>query len=86
MGTARNILGPQLMRIRNERGWSQADLARQCQLKGWDVSRDVIARIELQVRWVGDFEVLEIARVIGVPVAELFPKPLQKYFMSRKPS
>jgi transcriptional regulator with XRE-family HTH domain len=84
MGTARNILGPQLMRIRNERGWSQADLARECQIKGWDVSRDIIARIESQVRWVGDFEVLEIARALGVPVVELFPKPLQKYFEGRK--
>ena len=84
MGTARNILGPQLMRIRNERGWSQADLARECQLKGWDVSRDIIARIELQVRWVGDFELLEIARVLKVPVVDLFPKQMQKYFTGRK--
>lgn len=80
MGTARNILGPQLMRIRSARGWSQADLARECQLQGWDVSRDIIARIELQIRWVGDFELLEIARVLKVPVSELFPKQFQKYF------
>ena len=42
--------------LRSRRGWSQPVLAAKCQLAGWDVSRDIIARIELRVRWVADFE------------------------------
>ncbi len=80
MESARNIIGPQLMRIRNAKGWSQAELAAACQRAGWDVSRGVIARIEGGVRWVGDFELLEIASILEVCVSELFPPDAQRRF------
>jgi len=69
-----NVSGPQIARLRNQRGWSQPDLATKCQLAGWDVSRDIIARIELQIRWVGDFELATIAEIFGVTMEELMPK------------
>ncbi len=48
-------------------------LATKCQLAGWDISRDIIARIELRIRWVADFELILLAQVLNVSVAELLP-------------
>ena len=74
MDASRNIVGPQVMQLRNGRGWSQAKFASVCQLRGWDVSRGVVARIEGGVRWVADFELLELAGALEVPVPDLFPE------------
>lgn len=73
-----NVCGPQISRYRNQLGWSQSKLAAKCQLAGWDVSRDIIARIELQIRWVGDFELATLALVLNVPLITLFPEPTRK--------
>jgi transcriptional regulator with XRE-family HTH domain len=69
---ARNIIGPQLRRIRNERGLSQPEFAEMLQRNGWDISRDIIAKIEDQRRWVADFEVAFLADVLKVSVPDLF--------------
>jgi len=84
MPDERNIVGPQIRRIRDQKNWSQEDFAAACQRAGWDVSRGVIARIEGCVRWVADFELLEIARVLGVSVPELYPPNKQRYFVKKK--
>ena len=68
-----NIVGPQVRRLRCERGLSQPALAAKCQLLGWDVSRDTIAKIEGQTRWVGDGELVFLARSLGVALEALFP-------------
>ena len=73
----RNIIGPQLRRLRYERGLSQPDLAADCQRKGWDISRDTVANIEGQRRWVADFELMLLSRVLRVPVEVLLPAPSQ---------
>jgi transcriptional regulator with XRE-family HTH domain len=69
----RNVVGPQVRRIRDFRGWSQSELAAKCQVAGWNVTRDIIATIEGRSRWVGDFEVLLLSRVLSVPVVDLLP-------------
>jgi len=71
----RNIIGPQLRRIRYGRGLSQPDFAAACQQIGWDISRDIVARVECQTRWVADFELLLIARVLEIPMEQLLPTP-----------
>ena len=71
---ALNVSGPQIRRIRNSHCWSQPELAAKCQLAGWDVSRDIIARIECRTRWVGDFELAIIADVLNVEITELLPQ------------
>ena len=63
---AKNVVGPQVRRLRNKMELSQAELAAACQRGGWDISRDTIAKIEGSVRWVGDFEVLSLAKVLRV--------------------
>ena len=72
-----NIIGPQLRRLRYERGLSQPELAAACQRKGYDISRDTVANIEGQRRWVADFEIVFLALVLDVPVQELLPPPRQ---------
>ena len=41
---------------------------------GWDVSRDIIAWIELSIRWVADLELILLARVLDMPVNQLLPR------------
>lgn len=64
--TPRNIIGPQLRKLRDQKGMSQQTLAELLQRKGWDVSRGMIARIEGQVRWISDFELLFLSEVLCV--------------------
>jgi len=51
---------------------SQADLAAKCQRKGWDITRETIAKIEGGSRGVSDFEVKHLADVLGVNIQRLF--------------
>lgn len=66
MNPPRNIVGPNVRRLRNQLGFSQEVLALKCQLAGWDISRDGIAKIEGQVRWVADFELVYLCRIFQV--------------------
>lgn len=84
MEASRNIVGPQVAAIRDQLGWSQSKLAAVCQLQGWDISRGVIARIEGQVKWVCDTELLELAKALRVSVPELFPKKHQRAFLPKR--
>lgn len=61
------------MKLRNERNWSQPDLAARCQRMGWNIGRDTIAKIEDQRRWVGDFELIGLAVALDIPVHYLLP-------------
>lgn len=72
-----NVCGPQISRLRNQLGWSQPRMAAKCQLKGWDVSRDIIARIELRIRCLTDTEIAILAQVLHVPIEELYPKKIR---------
>jgi len=71
MQNPRNMVGPQVRRLRNERGLSQPKFVEVLQRKGWDISRDTLAKIEDQRRWVSDFEVAFLAEVLKVPISEL---------------
>ena len=70
----KNIVGPQVRRLRVAAKLSQAALAAACQRVGWDIDRNTIAKVEGQMRWVGDFELLKIAKVFECRLADLFPK------------
>jgi transcriptional regulator with XRE-family HTH domain len=75
--TPKNVVGPQVRRLRDAAGLSQSALAGACQRRGWDVGRDAIAKIEGGTRWVGDMELLELAKALSCPLAELFPAKAQ---------
>ena len=79
-----NIVGPEVRRLRNAAGMSQMQLAATCQRIGWDVERDTISKIEGGRRWVGDFELLHLARALGTPMVDLFPARVQGVLRGRK--
>jgi transcriptional regulator with XRE-family HTH domain len=43
-----------------------------------DIGRDTVAKIEAGSRWIGDFELVYLARALGVPLRELFSQQVQK--------
>ena len=68
-----NIIGKQVRKIRNQQDMTQAKLAQKCQLAGWDISREGIAKIETGLRNVFDREIILLAKVLKVHFSVLFP-------------
>jgi transcriptional regulator with XRE-family HTH domain len=83
MNRPRNIVGPNLRRLRFQRTLSQAELAAVCQRLGWDASRDMIAKIEGQTRWVSDSEWVYLARALRVRLDDLLPAAARRGLESR---
>ena len=71
-------MGPVIRELREKQKLTQADLVAKINLAGWDVSRDIIARIEGQIRWVADFELVKLAEGIGIESTELIRLSLLK--------
>ncbi len=67
-----NTIGPTIRRLREEKDWTQDQLAAHCHLIGWDVSRSTIAKIESQVRRITDGEIKLIAKALEVDIQLLF--------------
>ena len=70
----RNIAGPQIRRLRSQQGISQQAFAERCQRGGWDISRDTLAKVESQMRWLADFELVFLAEILAVPLDLLLPE------------
>lgn len=70
----RNLIGPQVRRLRCAKGWSQEKLMFKLQDQGWNICRQRIARIESCEAWVSDFEILLVATALEVEMTELIPK------------
>ena len=75
MGKNRNIVGPKVRLIRERQKMTQPILAARCQRLGWDLSRETLAKIESQIRWVSDFELSCLAVALGIRVPDLLPAP-----------
>ena len=73
MKNRKNIVGPNVRKLRNNQDISQEKLAAKCQLIGWDISREGIAKIESRVRCVSDIEILKLAKALRVHFSVLFP-------------
>jgi transcriptional regulator with XRE-family HTH domain len=65
------------VRHRTAAGWSQEQLASKCQLAGWDISRDIVARIERRIRALTDADMAKLAMVFRVPLEELYPRDVR---------
>jgi len=68
-----NIIGPQLRKLRYERGLTQEQFAAQLTVKGFDITRGTLSKIEAQVRCVTDIEVLALAKAAKVSLGSFFP-------------
>ncbi len=69
----RNLVGPVIRRLRNEKSLSQEELAAKCQTQGWDISRDIVASIEGQTRCVTESEIVLLAAALSVAPSQLLP-------------
>jgi len=67
----RNIVGPIIRELREEKGLTQAQFVAKLNVLGWDLSRETFAKIEYRIRWVADFEILKLAEALGVEGPEL---------------
>ena len=68
----RNVIGPQVRRLRDKRGWSQELLAAKLQLAGLDISRSSLSKIESGEQAVFDFQVLYFRRVFKADSDDLY--------------
>ena len=73
-----NVVGPTIARLRFQRNWSQEMLAIKMQVKGCDITRDVIANIELRRCVATDAHLMGFMRVFGVRLKDLFPHEIQE--------
>jgi hypothetical protein len=67
----KNIVGPQVRQLRVAVGMSQSDLVAFCQRFGLDIDRSTIAKIKGLMRWVGDFELAYLMKVLKCDFADL---------------
>lgn len=70
----KNLVGPQIRKLRCARGWSQEQLALKLQILGWDICRSGVGKIEAQIARVIDQRLLYFAAALQVEVADLYPK------------
>lgn len=76
IGDKNNISGPAIKKLHLEKGWSQRELADILQLKGLDVDKNAIQRIEARKRFVTDIELVYFAKVFEVDYRELLEEEL----------
>lgn len=67
----KNLCGHHVAFLRHRRAWSQEDLQQKLLSVSLRMSRSVVAKIELGLRSVSDFELLAFAAVFKVPVSRL---------------
>lgn len=80
----KNLCGPVVRKARFRLGLSQEQLAAKGQLMGWDVSRDILAKIEGQTRWVSDMELVLLAELLEIDVRKLLTPVRVAVRMARK--
>lgn len=71
----KNLISENLIELRKQHGLSQRDLARELQIHGCDMDKNVITRIETQKRYVTDIEIQKLCESFNVSFEELI-KPL----------
>lgn len=64
----KNICGDRVHEARCKLRLTQSDLAAQLQIAGIMIERDSVSRIEIGTRFVADYELREIARILKVSV------------------
>lgn len=71
IGDKNNLSGSAIKQLRLEKGWSQRELADLLQLKGLDVDKNAIQRIEARKRFVTDIELVYFAKIFEVGYEQL---------------
>lgn len=70
----RNVIGPEIRRLRSRREMSQNDLAIKLQILGMEeATRGKVSKIEARRVCVSDDDLIYISRALGVGLEELYP-------------
>ena len=67
----KNICGDRVHEARCRLRLTQSDLAAQLQVAGINIERDSVSRIEIGTRFVADYELRQLAKLLKVSVAWL---------------
>ena len=67
----KNICGEKIKELRKKLNLSQENLAAKLQLEGVIVERDSVSRIEIGTRFVADYELLILCRILNTSPAYL---------------
>ncbi len=67
----KNICGERIHEARCKLRMTQSDLAARLQIAGITIERDSISRIEIGTRFVSDYEIRELSKILKVSVAWL---------------
>jgi len=68
----KNLVGKNIERLRKEKGIKQKDFIAQIQIMGCDMNPTSYSKLEGQIRSATDKELYVIAKILGVPIEELF--------------
>lgn len=71
-GSEMNLIGNNLKKLRQERGWSQQLLSDKLETVAVYICRGSISRIEDKQRTVTDIELYGLASVLSVSISDLF--------------
>lgn len=80
-----NVIGANVRKLREQKGWTQEKFAVKLQLAGWDTSQDSVSRLESQDRRITDLELFVLADVLDAKLDDLFPKDLRGKFKTLWP-
>lgn len=67
----KNICGDRVHEARCKYRMTQSDLAARLQVAGINIERDSVSRIEIGTRFVADYELRELSKILNVSVAWL---------------
>ena len=67
----KNVCGEKIRQFRKQKKLSQIEFAARLQVEGVMLERDSISRIESGERFVADYELYIIAKVLGTEIVEL---------------
>lgn len=73
-GTA-NLVGKNIEQLRKERGIKQKDFIAKMQVLGCDINPTSYSKLEGQVRSATDLEIYVVAKILAVPMEQLFTSP-----------
>ncbi len=68
----KNITGLKIKQIRKEKGITQDMMVARLQTSGFDMTRSTYSKVELQIRYVRDTELVYFANALGVKVSAFF--------------
>lgn len=67
-----NLIGRNVEKLRKERGIKQKDFIAKMQILGCDINPTSYSKLEGQVRSATDKEIFVIAKILEIPMEELF--------------